>query len=235
MTQQRWQHVMDVPLTIAAVVFLAAYSWEVIADLEGAAAATLETIIAVTWVVFLVDYVVNLVLAERRWHWFYKHLFDLAVVVLPMLRPLRLLRLVTLLNVLQRRAGNAIRSSVLVYVAGASILLIYVAGLAILDAERSAPGTQVTNIGDGIWWAFVTITTVGYGDIFPVTALGRVIAAGVMIAGIALIGVVTATLASWIVERVATEDKAQQAATRHQVAELSEQIADLKQLIVQKQ
>ena len=226
---------MDVPLTIAAVVFLAAYSWEVIADLQGAAAATLESIIAVTWVVFLVDYVVNLILARHRWHWFYRHLFDLAVVVLPMLRPLRLLRLVTLLSVLQRRSGSAIRSSVLVYAGGASFLLIFVSGLAILDAERAAPGTQVHNIGDGIWWAFVTITTVGYGDIFPVTSLGRVIAAGVMIAGIALIGVVTATLASWIVERVATEDALQQAATREQVADLSAQIAELKHHIVQKQ
>lgn len=219
---------MDVPLTIAAVVFLAAYSWEVIADLRGPAAVTAETIIAASWVVFVVDYIVNLWLSRPRWRWFSRHLFDLATVVLPMLRPLRLLRLVTLLNVLQRRTGSAIRGSVLVYVAGASTLLIYVAGLAILDAERHAADTQVHNIADGIWWAFVTITTVGYGDIYPVTALGRVIAAGVMIAGIALLGVVTATLASWIVERVATEDELSQAATRHQVTELSEQIAELR-------
>ena len=223
---------MDVPLTVAAVVFLAAYSWEVIADLEGPAAATAETIIAVTWIIFLIDYIVSLVQARHRWHWFYRHLFDLAAVVLPMLRPLRLLRLVTLLNVLQRRAGSAIRSSVLVYVAGASILLIYVAGLAILDAERTATGTQVHNIGDGIWWAFVTITTVGYGDIYPVTALGRVIAAGVMVAGIALLGVVTATLASWIVERVATEDEQAQTATRQQVSELAEQVSALRKQLL---
>lgn len=75
----------------------------------------------------------------------------------------------TLLNVLQRRTGSAIRSSVLVYVAGASVPLIYVAGLAILDAEQHAAGTQVRDIGEGVWWAFVTIPTVGYGDIFPVT------------------------------------------------------------------
>lgn len=226
---------MDVPLTVAAVVFLVAYSWEVIANLEGAAAITMETIIAVTWVVFLIDYVVNLVLAVHRWRWFYRHLFDLAVVVLPMLRPLRLLRLITLLGVLQRRAGSAIRSSVLVYVGGATVLLIYVAGLAVLDAERTAIGTQVTSLGDGIWWAFVTITTVGYGDIFPVTTLGRVIAAGVMIAGIGLIGVVTATLASWIVERVASEEEQQQAATRQQVADLAREISELKHAILKQQ
>ncbi|MGV8857902.1 potassium channel family protein [Rhodoglobus sp.] len=232
MTQRRWQHIMDIPLTIAAAIFLIAYAWEVIANLSGTAMLIAEVIIAITWVVFVADYVVNLVLAERRWNWFSHHLFDFAVVVLPMLRPLRLLRLVTLLNVLQRRAGSAVRGSVLTYAVGSSLLLVFVAGLAILDTERSAASSQIANLGDGIWWAFVTITTVGYGDIYPATTLGRVIAAGVMIAGIALLGVVTATLASWIVERVAAQDELSHVATRREVTELTEQVTELKHVLM---
>ncbi|GHD79855.1 voltage-gated potassium channel [Salinibacterium amurskyense] len=233
MTQRRWQQIMDIPLTVAAVIFLIAYAWEVIANLNGVPMLIAEIIIAVTWVVFVFDYAVNLVLAEHRWFWFRKHIFDLFVVVLPMLRPLRLLRLVTLLNVLQRRAGTAVRGGVLTYAVGSSLLLVFVAGLAILDTERSITGSQITNLGDGIWWAFVTITTVGYGDIYPATALGRVIAAGVMVAGIALLGVVTATLASWIVERVAAQDELSHVATRREVTELTDQVNQLKHVLLE--
>ncbi|MBH0053390.1 MULTISPECIES: potassium channel family protein [unclassified Salinibacterium] len=233
MTQRRWKQIMDIPLTVAAIIFLIAYAWEVIANLSGTAMLVAEVIIAVTWVVFVADYLVNLILAEHRWFWFRKHLFDLMVVVLPMLRPLRLLRLVTLLSVLQRRAGTAVRGGVLTYAVGSSLLLVFVAGLAILDTERNADSTQITSLGDGIWWAFVTITTVGYGDIYPATTLGRVIAAGVMMAGIALLGVVTATLASWIVERVAAQDELSHVATRREVTDLTKQVAELKHVLLE--
>ncbi|MGO4689201.1 hypothetical protein [Glaciibacter sp. 2TAF33] len=97
----------------------------------------------------------------------------------------------TLLSVLQRTAGVAFRGRVVVYVAGASGLLVFVAALAVLDSERSAPQ------------AFS-----------PVTDAGRLIAGGLMLGGIALLGVVTATLASWIVERVSQQEEDAQAATR---------------------
>ena len=222
---------MDWPLTVAAVVFLVAYAWEVIGNLEGARAALSETVIWATWGFFAIDYVVNLVLAPRRWHWFYTHILDLLVVVLPILRPLRLLRLVTLLSVLQRTAGAAFRERVVVYIAGASALLVFVAALAVLDSERSAPGASIVTFGNALWWAFVTIATVGYGDFVPVTALGRLIAGGLMLGGIALLGVVTATLASWIVERVAQQSIDQQAATKGEIKTLELQIARLQETL----
>ena len=140
--------------------------------------------------------------------------FDLVIVALPILRPLRLLRLVTVLSVLQRTAGTAFRGRVVVYAAGASTLLVYVAAVAMLDAERGQG--SIDTFQDGLWWAFVTITTVGYGDYFPVTITGRAVAVGVMLGGIALIGVVTASLASWIVDRVAEKSDEDQAATHQE-------------------
>ena len=219
---------MELPLILAAVVFLAAYATEVLAELQGASRVVAETIINVTWLLFVADYVVTLLLAEHRWRWFYRHLFDFAVIVLPALRPLRLLRLVTLVRALQGVAGIAFRGRVVAYVATTTALLIFIASLAILDTERGAPNALITTFGDAVWWAFVTITTVGYGDLYPVTATGRLIAAGVMLGGIALIGVVTATLASWIVETVARRDAETQTATQREVAELSEEIRALR-------
>jgi voltage-gated potassium channel len=228
MTQQRWRHLTEWPLTVAAMLFLAAYATEVLAELEGPALTTMETIITATWMIFAVDYVVTLALAERRWRWFYHHLFDLAVIALPALRPLRLLRLVTLIRALQGIAGTAFRGRVVTYVVVTTALLIFIASLAILDAERDAPGSLITDFGGALWWAFVTITTVGYGDLYPVTATGRLIAAGVMLGGIALIGVVTATLASWIVENVAKHDEASERDTRREVSELADEVRALR-------
>jgi voltage-gated potassium channel len=223
-TQERWQELTGWPLTVAAAVFLVAYAWEVLGRLDGAAAGVADTVINVTWLLFLGDYITNLVLAERRGHWFVTHLFDFVVVALPVLRPLRLLRLVTLVSILQRRASSAFRGRVVLFAASTTALLLFVASLAVLDAERGAVDASITTFPQALWWSFVTITTVGYGDLFPVTGAGRLIAAGVMLSGIALIGVVTATLASWIVERVARHDDDADVRTRQHVRELTEEI-----------
>lgn len=233
MTQERWRQLTEWPLIIASILFLAAYAWEVIGELTGPASAVAETVLWITWAAFVLDYVANLLLvpAGRRWRWFYTHLFDLAIVVLPMLRPLRILRLVTLLAVLQRTAGRALRGRISIYAGGAAVLLVFVAALAVLDAERDAPGSTITTFGDAMWWASVTITTVGYGDVAPITAMGRIIAVGLMIGGIALLGVVTATIASWIVERVDAHDEERDAATVGHIRSLEAKVDKLQQTL----
>jgi Ion channel len=78
-----------------------------------------------------------------------------------------------------------------IYVAGGASLLAFCAALAVLDAERSSPDANIGDFGDAIWWAVTTMTTVGYGDHYPVTAAGRLVAFVLMIGGIALLGTVT--------------------------------------------
>jgi voltage-gated potassium channel len=90
-------------------------------------------------------------------------------------------------------------------VAGGASLLAFVAALAVLDVERSSPDANIGDFGDAIWWAVTTMTTVGYGDHYPVTGIGRAVGFGLMLGGIALLGAVTATLASWLVESVQAE------------------------------
>ena len=75
--------------------------------------------------------------------------------------------------------------------------------LATLEAERDAPGANITTFGDAIWWALVTIATVGYGDMYPVTALGRFYAVLLMAGGVAIVGTASATIISYLNERVA--------------------------------
>ncbi len=226
----RWERAVEWPLTIAACAFLAAYATQILARPEGVLEAIAEGVLWVTWAVFLVDYTVRLLIAEHRWRWFYRHLLDLAIVILPVLRPLRLMRFLTVLALIQRTTGSMLRGKVVIYTVGATVLTVFLAGLAVLDAEQGNGG-PITNFGDAIWWAFVTITTVGYGDFYPVTLTGRVVAVGLMIGGIALIGVVTATLASWIVERVSLQTENVASATEKQVESLRAEVAELKEMI----
>jgi voltage-gated potassium channel len=228
LTQAHWRQVTDIPLTVAAAIFLVAYATEVIADLRPPNDIATETIMWVIWAVFVVDFVANLILAERKIRWFFTHFHEFLIVALPALRPLRLLRLVTLLAILQRGAGRALRGRVVIYAAGASLILVFVAALAELDVERNAPGSHIHNFGDAVWWACVTITSVGYGDIAPVTLVGRFIAVGVMVAGIALLGTVTATLASFFIDRVADTTTEENDETQAALAVLTAEISALR-------
>jgi voltage-gated potassium channel len=227
MTQHRYRDLADWPLTVTALIFLAAYAWQVLGRIEGSSAFWLEAVMWATWGIFAVDYIVNLWLADDRGSWFLRNLHELLIVVLPFFRPLRLLRLVTLLSVLHRTLGDTLRGRVVTYVAGSAAMLVFVGALAVLDVEQSVPDARITTFGDALWWAMTTITTVGYGDMYPVTPIGRMVAAALMMSGIAVLGVVTASIASWLVQRV--EDTAEAVADAEEPvrAELAELVAEL--------
>lgn len=228
----RWERQAEWPLTVAALLFLIAYAWPILdPELPSAVRHALGLVAWAAWALFVVDYLVRLALATELGKFFVRNIFDLLVVALPLLRPLRLLRLVTLLHVLNRHAGASLRGRVVVYVAGAASLILFVASLAILDAERGREGANIESFGDALWWALTTVTTVGYGDRFPVTGMGRAVAAGLMLSGIALIGVVTATFASWLIEKVQEVEDAAQTATRRDIEALTEQVAELRRAL----
>ncbi len=209
---ERWERLMDIPLTVGAFAFLVVYAipiiWPHVSDPVARACGIAGQVI---WIGFLVEYLYRLVIAKHKWQFFRSRWFDFITVALPLFRPLRLLRLVFLVRILNRRAGSSFRGKIVTYVVASALLLVLVGALAIVDAERELPGAYITDFWDGLWWAFVTITTVGYGDLVPVSVTGRIVATVLMLFGIAVLGTVTATLASWIVERVddANEEAAQ--------------------------
>lgn len=224
-----WERRTEWPLALVATAFLVAYSWPILDPRLGSDWSRALTAVSwLVWAVFALDYAVRLMLADRRAAFIKNHPLDLASVVLPLLRPLRLLRLVRVLSALNRPAGGSLRGRVIVYVAGATALLLFVASLAVLDAERGHPEASIQTFKDAVWWSVTTVTTVGYGDHFPVTDAGRLVAVGLMVAGIALIGVITATFASWLLARVDEVDEPSQAATRRDIEALTEQIAELR-------
>lgn len=201
----RWERLSEWPLVVAALAFLAAYAIPILhPGLPRWLSHLCWWTTWITWALFVVDYLVRLLLAESRRLFVVRHWLDLIVIALPLLRPLRLLRLIPLLSVINRRATTRLQGRVATYVVGGALLLAFVGALAELSAERHAPGATIVNFGDAIWWATTTMTTVGYGDTYPVTVIGRWVAAALMVGGVALLGTVTATFASWLVDRVST-------------------------------
>jgi voltage-gated potassium channel len=228
---QRWEKRTEWPLATVAVVFLAAYAVDVLAQPQGTLRIAVDVVTGISYVVFAGDYVIRLSLATDRRRWCFRHLFDLAIVALPLLRPLRLLRLVILIGALQKAVGSAIRGRVVVYTVSGAVLLVFVASLAVLQNERPVPDAHIKDFGQALWWSITTITTVGYGDLTPVTTTGRLIAVLLMIGGISLVGSITATLASWIVQRVGEEDTANRTATAVQLEQLQDDVRQLTAMV----
>lgn len=229
-----WERRTEWTLAALAVIFLVAYAVPILDPTLPRRLAMLSHVIDwVVWAAFAVDYVVRLVIAEHRGRYWLHNLADFAMVVLPALRPLRLLRLLMLLKVLNRRATTSLHGRVGAYVTGAGAILLFCSSLAVLDAERGAPGATIKTFWDGVWWSFVTVSTVGYGDITPVTTGGRIVGIGLMLGGVALLGVVTATFASWLVDRVREVGQEEQQLARADVAALRQELAEIRGLLTE--
>jgi voltage-gated potassium channel len=229
---RRWESVSEWPLTVTALLFLIAYACPILdPQLGSGTKAVCRAVDLAAWAIFVLDYCSRLVLAQRRWHYWSRHLLDLAVIALPILRPMRLLRLVMLLKALNRGATSTLRGRIAVYVAGGTTLLLFCGSLAVLDAERGRPGANIQTFGDALWWAVVTISTVGYGDRYPVTTEGRLVALGLILGGVALLGVVTASIASWLIDNVRATEHSEQSATRADVAALAARVEDLHRIL----
>jgi voltage-gated potassium channel len=226
--RREWERRTSRPLVFAALVFLAAYAWPILQPgLPRWADVACRVATVVVWVLFGIDFAVRLALAERRAAFVRSNWLDVLTLVLPFLRPLRVLRVVLALNVLGRRAGAFARGRVVGSVVASVAVVGLIAALAVLDAERGRPGANIETFGDALWWAAVTIATVGYGDRFPITTEGRFVAVGLMATGITMLGVVTAALASWFVEKLSQVEEAE-VQTEQGLADLAAELRGLR-------
>jgi voltage-gated potassium channel len=217
---ERFSRAVDGPMMVLALAMVPLIVVPLVYDLSPAADGALLAIDYMVWAAFAVEYAVKLWLAPSRWRFFKTSIPDLIIVVVPMLRPLRLLRSVRLLRLLRfaRLAAFAVEgiheARGILRQRGLSWVLLIVAGLNVVAAalvltfERDVPNSNIRSYPDALWWAVTTITTVGYGDRFPLSPAGRGVAVVLMVAGIALFGVITATIAAYFVEQKAEEDLA---------------------------
>ena len=137
-------------------------------------------------VVYGIDIAIRSALAPRHVHYALAHPLALVSVVLPPLRVIFSLRLVRSMF----RRGSLPR-----FLVAATVLVLNGAAIVYLF-ERHAPHSNIRTLGESLWWSFVTVTTVGYGDYYPVTIWGRITACFIMATGLLTLAVVTAQVAS---------------------------------------
>ncbi len=192
-------------MTVSAL-FLAAYALRVLAQgLPEWVHDTAAVVMLGAWAVFAADYAVKVALAPHRPAFVRTRWLDLVVLLLPLLRPLRVVQ--TYARQRERHGGLprwSLEGRVIVYTGLTVLLLGFAASLAVYQVEHTASGANIRTYGDAVWWACSTLTAVGYGDVFPVTALGRVIGVAVMLTGLGLLGAVMGTFSSWLVGRFRT-------------------------------
>lgn len=172
-----------------------------------------------SWIVLAAHVVTLLVLAGAirglRLAWLDVALVIVTAPFLPLpldaarlLRLARVFRLGVAVSLAMRRARAMLQHRQFHFVALLAVVAVVLGGVAIYSVE-GGPDGHIHSIGDGIWWAIVTATTVGYGDISPVTTEGRIIATALMLLGIGVIGAFTATVASFFVQQDEGSDLAE--------------------------
>ena len=196
-----WERWSTVPLAILALVYLGLYSFEVLGHFNSPLVYDFVAVSDVIWGIFVIDFLGRFILSNRKFQFLKANAIELVSLVLPFFRAFRMFRVVIALGFLSR-VGKSLSARINIYVGLILPLLIYVCSLGVYEAEHLAPGANIKQFGDAVWWAFVTIATVGYGDYYPVTLEGRMIAVFLMIAGLALVSVIAVSIASLFLSRL---------------------------------
>ncbi len=219
-------------LSIYSILALAA---ELILPLTPEETLLLQRIDWFVCTIFLTDFFVHLWkapnrLAYLRWGW-----IDLlsSIPAVDWLRWGRVFRILRILRALRsfHEVAEHFRLAPAKGTFGAvsllTVLVAIFAALAMLQVEKDAPGANIQSADNALWWAFVTLTTIGYGDHYPVTGAGRLIAVVLVLCGLSIFGTFTALIASFFVGRFQKRTNVELADVLAEVKELRREVAEL--------
>lgn len=192
----RWERASAIPLAILAVLFMVLWACQVLLPLSTLEFDLVEGAILVIWFAFIVDFVVRLRYHRDKRQFLKSNVIEILAIIVPGFRFLRVLRILMAIGILTR-VVQSLQGRVNVYIAIVLPLITFAGALGVFEAERGQAHASITNFPDALWWACVTIFTVGYGDLYPVSLEGRAIAVILMMSGIAMMSVVTANLATY--------------------------------------
>ena len=145
------------------------------------------------------------------------------------IRMVRLLRVIKSVSIISRVVNENRAVSSIHFLIVTSLIMLVFGSLYVLYLEKDIPGANIHTAADAFWWTFITITTVGYGDYYPVTFEGRIVAIVLITTGVGLFSSLTAILASWILNP--QEERRREEAVKKEVNELKDEIRQLKEMI----
>ena len=221
------------------VVFVVALGALLLVLLETFMVLSAPTLAVFRWIdnaacgIFFIDVLVRwrrMGWSAEFWRWGWVDLlaaipFDAAFRTLQIIRVYRILRVLRILYKLQELTTGTTLNERLLALPGVALVMIVFSTALMVQAERHTPGATIKSGGDALWWALTTVTTVGYGDTYPVTTEGRLIAAGLMLVGIALFGSISAIVTSKLILPKETKDHEE---LRREVRALHGEIRELR-------
>ena len=213
------------PMAVLGIAWLVVGVVILTTDVNGSASIALVGTLFVLWALLLVEYLVRLVVTPDRRGYLRRRWVEPATVVMPPLQGWHLLgieRMSLLLHEGELRMEAVLKHHSLFRVLIAAAATLFLGAWLVLLFEENARGSNIHDYAGALWWAVVTVTTVGYGDRFPVTAGGRTVAVILMLVGIGLIGVLTATVASVFIKEHTDANKE---AIKKGHADLGEQLS----------
>lgn len=223
-----WEERSSTPMFVASVLYLLAFAAPIMSTrIQEPYDGYLNIIQMILWGLFAADYCIRLYLAPRRLYFITHNLMNLAIVLLPAWRIVSFLAMIHLTTNRQYKR----LSELAVKLFGYTAIFIIMFALAIYSVESSEPGAMIRDLPTAYWWTFTTLATVGYGDVYPVTGIGRVIAVVVMLYGVGMVAVATGALASWIIEKIGGREEQEYPATKADVDDLRQEISELRALL----
>ncbi len=195
----RFERATDAPMLALAIIFLVLLVLPEVWPLSPAGQSTVEALGWLIWGAFAVELVIKTYLAPDRRRYLLTHWMDVLTVVVPFLRPLRLLRVAVVAVRLWDECRTLLRRRTFSVIGISAILTVFLTALIVFLVERAGDG-PIKSLPDALWWSVTTITTVGYGDTYPVTPAGRGVAVFLMLTGISLFGLLTARIAALFVD-----------------------------------
>ena len=193
-------------LTVLALSFLVAFSYPAFdSSVSPSQQSLIDTVQWICWLAFALDLIYGLWKATSKKDYLKHHPLEVASVLLPFLRPLRLVRVISFGGLAIQKVAIGRQFAITLKVILTALFIAYISAVQITITERVVESSNIKDFGDGLWWAITTVTTVGYGDYFPTTTEGKFIAVMLMVMGVSLVGVITASVAAWFVKMAASE------------------------------
>lgn len=201
----------EIIMAILSLLVVFILTIQITINLSPTQSVVLDYIDTSIWGIFLIDYIVRLFLSKNKWSFIKNNKLDLISIIpinsllqsirivklsriIKLTKFIKFLRMIIFFSKFKSKINEFIRTNNLNYVIFVTVLTVFSGAIGISITENM-------KFDDALWWAYVTATTVGYGDISPATGIGRIIAAVLMLVGIGFIGMLTGTIATFFLTK----------------------------------